>query len=131
VDGDHVRPVRQERGDRDGVGAVTLHAQMQRAQAAEDEEAIEWPRDRAHRVLEEVEALRDGILAGYAADTLHGDTAAKNSPLLGTEFADRVIVTPHLGAQTTQAVDNMGALSLADVIAVLKGAEPAHPVTAR
>lgn len=77
------------------------------------------------------EALRDGILSGYAADTLHGDTAATHSPLLGAELADRVIVTPHLGAQTTQAVDNMGSASLDDVIAVLKGAEPAHPVTAR
>lgn len=76
-------------------------------------------------------ALGDGILAGFAADTLDGDTAANDSPLLSPALADRVIVTPHLGAQTTQAVDNMGSLSLDDVIAVLKGAEPAHPVTAR
>jgi D-3-phosphoglycerate dehydrogenase len=77
------------------------------------------------------EALRDGILAGYAADTLAGDTAAHNSPLLSPALADRVIVTPHLGAQTTQAVDNMGSLSLDDVIAVLEGREPARPVTTR
>lgn len=74
------------------------------------------------------DALRDGILAGYAADTLDGDTAAHDSPLLAADLADRVIVTPHLGAQTTQAVDNMGALSLDDVIAVLRGADPAHLV---
>ncbi len=77
------------------------------------------------------EALRDGILSAYAADTLDGDTAAQASPLLDPVLADRVIVTPHLGAQTTQAVDNMGSLSLDDVIAVLKGAEPTHPVIAR
>ncbi|WP_256209447.1 phosphoglycerate dehydrogenase [Microbacterium sp. LCT-H2] len=75
------------------------------------------------------DALRDGILAGYAADTLDGDTAAHDSPLLAADLADRVIVTPHLGAQTTQAVDNMGALSLDDVIAVLRGADPAHLVS--
>lgn len=74
-------------------------------------------------------ALRDGILAGYAADTLDGDTAASASPLLAAELADRVIVTPHLGAQTTQAVDNMGSMSLDDVIAVLAGGAPAFPVT--
>jgi D-3-phosphoglycerate dehydrogenase len=73
-------------------------------------------------------ALRDGVLAGYAADTLDGDTAAHASPLLTSELADRVIVTPHLGAQTTQAVDNMGSLSLDDVIAVLAGSDPSHPV---
>lgn len=77
------------------------------------------------------EALRDGILSAYAADTLDGDTAAQASPLLDPALADRVIVTPHLGAQTTQAVDNMGSISLDDVLAVLRGAEPAHPVTAR
>ena len=73
-------------------------------------------------------ALRDGILAAYAADTLDGDTAAGDSPLLAADLADRVIVTPHLAAQTTQAVDNMGSVSLDDVIAVLRGDEPAHPV---
>lgn len=74
-------------------------------------------------------ALGDGTLAAYAADTLDGDTAAGASPLLAAELADRVIVTPHLAAQTTQAVDNMGRMSLDDVIAVLRGDAPAHPVT--
>lgn len=74
-------------------------------------------------------ALGDGTLAAYAADTLDGDTAGSASPLLAAELADRVIVTPHLAAQTTQAVDNMGRMSLDDVIAVLHGDEPAHPVT--
>ncbi|MFE6735036.1 NAD(P)-dependent oxidoreductase [Microbacterium sp. NPDC057650] len=78
--------------------------------------------------LEVARALRDGVLSGYAADTLDGDTAASASPLLADDLADRVIVTPHLGAQTTQAVDNMGRMSLDDVISVLRGDEPAHPV---
>lgn len=73
-------------------------------------------------------ALRDGRLSGYAADTLDGDTAASASPLLADELADRVIVTPHLGAQTTQAVDNMGSYSLDDVIAILAGSAPRFPV---
>lgn len=74
-------------------------------------------------------ALSDGRLSGYAADTLDGDTAASASPLLTDELADRVIVTPHLGAQTTQAVDNMGSFSLDDVLAILAGGAPAYPVT--
>ncbi|WP_336644442.1 phosphoglycerate dehydrogenase [Microbacterium sp. USHLN186] len=75
------------------------------------------------------QALRDGTLGAFAADTLDGDTAAGASPLLDAALADRVIVTPHLAAQTTQAVDNMGRMSLDDVIAVLRGDAPAHPVT--
>ncbi|MDQ0642922.1 NAD(P)-dependent oxidoreductase [Microbacterium murale] len=74
-------------------------------------------------------ALADGRLSGYAADTLDGDTAASASPLLADDLADRVIVTPHLGAQTTQAVDNMGSMSLDDVLAILAGRYPVHPVT--
>ena len=74
-------------------------------------------------------ALRDGILSAFAADTLDGDTAASASPLLADDLAERVTVTPHLGAQTTQAVDNMGRIALDDVIAVLGGDAPAHPVT--
>ncbi|MFJ4223066.1 NAD(P)-dependent oxidoreductase [Microbacterium sp. NPDC089695] len=76
-------------------------------------------------------ALRDGRLGAYAADTLAGDTAASASPLLAPDLAERVTVTPHLGAQTTQAVDNMGSLSLDDVLSVLAGAAPAHPVSPR
>jgi len=74
-------------------------------------------------------ALEDGRLSGYAADTLDGDTAASASPLLADDLADRVIVTPHLGAQTTQAVDNMGSFSLDDVLAILAGEQPTHTVT--
>jgi D-3-phosphoglycerate dehydrogenase len=73
-------------------------------------------------------ALRDGTLAAYAADTLDGDTAASGSPLLAPELADRVIVTPHLGAQTVQAVDNMGRMALDNALAVLRGEAPIHPV---
>lgn len=76
-------------------------------------------------------ALRDGRLGAYAADTLSGDTAASDSPLLAADLAERVTVTPHLGAQTTQAVDNMGSMSLDDVLAVLAGSTPAHPVSSR
>ncbi len=74
-------------------------------------------------------ALREDRLAGYAADTLaaeaEGDSA---SPLLADDLADRVLVTPHLGAQTREAVDTMGSLAVDDVLAVLSGSPPAHPV---
>jgi D-3-phosphoglycerate dehydrogenase / 2-oxoglutarate reductase len=73
-------------------------------------------------------ALRRGDLAAYAADSLDGDTAASASPLLAADLASRVTVTPHLGAQTTQAVDNMGRMALDDALAVLRGETPIHPV---
>lgn len=48
-------------------------------------------------------ALRTGRLGAYAADTLAGESRATDSPLLAADLADRVVLTPHLGAQTTEA----------------------------
>ncbi|AZC12654.1 NAD(P)-dependent oxidoreductase [Microbacterium sp. ABRD28] len=75
-------------------------------------------------------ALRAGTLGAFAADMLAGDTAGQDSPLLAPDLADRVTLTPHLGAQTTQAVDHMGAMSLECALAVLAGNPPPHPVNA-
>lgn len=77
------------------------------------------------------QALRAGTLGAYAADVLAGDTAAHAGPLLAGDLADRVVVTPHLGAQTVQAVDNMGAMALENALAVLDGRTPPHPVARR
>jgi len=74
------------------------------------------------------DALRDGRLAAYAADTLAGEGAGGESPLLAAEFADRVVLTPHLGAQTVEAVDRMGTGAVRAVLDVLAGREPAHPI---
>jgi len=74
------------------------------------------------------DALRKGILAGYAADSVAGDTAGKDSPLLAEDLASRVIVTPHVGAQTVQAIDQMGQIALDNVVSVLAGRPPLNPV---
>lgn len=76
-------------------------------------------------------ALRSGAVGGFAADTLAGDTSGLASPLLAADLADRVIVTPHFGAQTVEAVDGMGSIAVANVLAVLAGATPPHPVSSK
>jgi D-3-phosphoglycerate dehydrogenase len=73
-------------------------------------------------------ALRAGRLGGYAADTLAAEATAGTSPLLAEDLAPMVVITPHIGAQTVEAVDRMGSAATADVIAVLSGTNPAHPV---
>lgn len=70
------------------------------------------------------DAIRDGRVAGFAADTLDGDTSGLASPLLADDLADRVVVTPHFGAQTVEAVDLMGQIAVDNVLAILAG-EPA------
>jgi D-3-phosphoglycerate dehydrogenase len=74
-------------------------------------------------------ALRSGRLSGYAADTLSAEGSGATSPLLADDLTDVVVITPHTGAQTVQAVDRMGAAATADLLAVLAGAAPTHPVT--
>ena len=72
--------------------------------------------------------LRSGRLAAFAADTLSSESSGAASPLLADDLAHRVVITPHMGAQSVEAVDRMGSTATADVMAVLAGAWPAHPV---
>lgn len=74
--------------------------------------------------------LRSGRLFAFAADTLASEAGeAGESPLLSADLIDRVVVTPHLGAQTIEAVDGMGTMAVDEVLAVLEGRPPAYPVT--
>ena len=74
------------------------------------------------------EALRTGSLAGYAADSVDGDTGSHDSPLLASDLSSAVTLTPHIGAQTRQAIDTMGQMALDNVHAVLTGQPPLTPV---
>lgn len=101
--------------------------------AADDRPVLLINTARADLVDEEAvaRAARRGRVAAYAADTLAienvGDSA---SPLLAGDLADRVVITAHLGAQTREGVDGMGRMAVADMVALLSGVTPAHPVHA-
>lgn len=69
-------------------------------------------------------ALANGTLHAVAADVL-GDEHGAPSPLLRSP---NVIATPHLAAQTVQAVDRMGSMATSEVLRVLRGEPPVHPV---
>lgn len=73
-------------------------------------------------------ALRCGQLFAYAADTLIHEDPTAPSPLLAADLADRVVVTPHLGAQTVEAVDRMGFMAAQEVTDLLAGRPPHCPV---
>ena len=51
------------------------------------------------------EALKDGKIAGAALDVYKSEPLAKNSPL---RDCPNLILTPHLGASTVEAQDNVG-----------------------
>lgn len=83
---------------------------------------------RADLVDEEAvaDALRTGRLAAYAADTLSTESSGGDSPLLADDLRELTTFTPHLGAQTVQAIDMMTRLSVDAVLDVVAGREPAH-----
>jgi D-3-phosphoglycerate dehydrogenase / 2-oxoglutarate reductase len=70
------------------------------------------------------DALAEGRLAAAAVDVLASEPAT-SSPLLD---APNAIVTPHVAAQTTQAIDRMGMMAAEEVVRVLEGEAPRHPV---
>jgi D-3-phosphoglycerate dehydrogenase len=72
--------------------------------------------------------LRSGALHAFASDTIAGEREGTRSPLLDDDLADRVVLTPHLGAQTAEAVDRMGSMAVDAVLDVLAGRAPDHVV---
>ena len=71
------------------------------------------------------EALQAGRPAGAALDTTREEPPRPGNPLLER---DDVILTPHSGAQTDEARAAMGRAALDDLLAVLDGRVPRHPV---
>lgn len=70
-------------------------------------------------------ALAQGQLTAAAVDVLVSEPAT-SSPLLD---APNAIITPHIAAQTTQAIDRMGMMAAEEVVRVLAGEAPRYPVT--
>jgi len=82
---------------------------------------------RGELVVEEdlIAALDGGPLAGAALDTLRHEPPEPGHPLLAR---DDVIFTPHTGAHTIEATSAMGQAAVEDLLAVLDGRPPRHPV---
>lgn len=70
------------------------------------------------------DALKSGRLGGLGLDAFETEPP-KDSPLF--EF-DRVVVTPHTGAHTKEATDNMARMAVDSVIDVLSGRETPYRI---
>jgi len=73
-----------------------------------------------------VAALDSGQLGGAALDVAAVEPLPKNSKLTGR---DNVILTPHTGFYSVEALDELQTKCAADVARVLSGAKPVYPVT--
>jgi D-3-phosphoglycerate dehydrogenase len=72
------------------------------------------------------EALKAGAIAGYGADTLIQEPPAADHPLLSLQS---VIITPHCGAYTAEAVMRCSVIAAQEVVRVLAGEAPLFAVT--
>jgi D-3-phosphoglycerate dehydrogenase len=66
-------------------------------------------------------ALAENRLAGAGLDVF-AEEPPTNSPLL--QLGDKVLLTPHLGAQTTETVLRMGRMAAENIVQVLRGERP-------
>ena len=73
------------------------------------------------------EVLRSGQLAGAAADVYAAEPMAPDNPL---RTAPNVVLTPHLGASTSEAQDRVGLEMAEQVVMALSGVTPPYAVNA-
>jgi D-3-phosphoglycerate dehydrogenase len=72
-----------------------------------------------------VQALQEGWIAGAGLDVFDPEPLPSDSPLLKL---DNVVVTPHMAAHTQEALLRMATMVVTDVLAVIEGQPPKHPV---
>ena len=74
-----------------------------------------------------VEKLSSGGIAGAGLDVHDPAPCPPDDPLV---ILDNVIPTPWIAYQTQEALDKMLDMAVRDVVAVLQGGKPSHPVNA-
>src|SRR6202163_4847687 len=74
-----------------------------------------------------VAALDSGHLGGAALDVLTIEPPAKDSPLIGR---DNVILTPHTGFYSVEALEELQTKCASDVARVLSGEKAIYPISA-
>jgi D-3-phosphoglycerate dehydrogenase len=74
-----------------------------------------------------IAALDAGQVGGAALDVVTAEPLAKDSPLLGR---DNVILTPHTGFYSIEALEELQTKCAADVARVLSGEKAVYPISA-
>ena len=74
-----------------------------------------------------IAALDSGQVGGAGLDVVTAEPLAKNSPLLGR---DNVIISPHTGFYSIEALEELQTKCAADVARVLSGEKAVYPISA-
>ena len=74
------------------------------------------------------EALREGRLAGIAFDVYGAEPPGKEHPFLAEDLRDRIVLTPHIGANTREAQSAVAQIATSNLVNALKGFPYEHAV---
>jgi len=72
-----------------------------------------------------VRALREGWIAGAGLDVFNKEPLPADDPLLDLP---NVVLSPHIGANTQHAMSTMLRIAAEQIMQVLRGQQPSHPV---
>lgn len=70
-----------------------------------------------------LQALKQGKIAGYAADVMEHEPPDSNDPLI-TSGLENIILTPHIGSRTYESVVRQATMAVKNLVAVLRGEAP-------
>ncbi|MDL2263107.1 phosphoglycerate dehydrogenase [Synergistaceae bacterium OttesenSCG-928-I11] len=74
------------------------------------------------------QALRDGRLAGAAFDVFTQEPPSADHPLLADDLTDKIVLTPHIGANTVEAQGEVAKIAVSNALSALRGEEYDHAV---
>ncbi len=67
------------------------------------------------------DAVREGRIAGFATDVYAKEPLTPDHPFLAEDISDKVVVTPHIGANTFEAQLEVSKIAAENMLAVLRG----------
>ena len=73
-------------------------------------------------------ALREGRLSGFGTDVYTSEPLCKGHPFLAHDISDKIVLTPHIGANTVEAQSEVSRIAAENMLAALRGAPYAHAV---
>ena len=74
------------------------------------------------------QAVRDGRLGGFATDVYSAEPLTPGHPFLAEDIADRIVITPHIGANTVEAQSEVSRIAAQNMLSVLRGEPYNHAV---
>jgi D-3-phosphoglycerate dehydrogenase len=74
------------------------------------------------------EAVRDGRLRGFATDVYTKEPLPPDHPFLAEDIAEKIVITPHIGANTEEAQSEVSRIAAENMLAALRGEPYANAV---